>query len=44
MRIRTTLILIGLVGNILLAAVLFGLYSWRENTQREYSSESLVTT
>ena len=44
MRIRTTLILIGLVGNILLAAVLYGLYSWRENTQREYSSESLVTT
>ena len=27
MRIRTTLILIGLVGNILLAAVLYGLYS-----------------
>ena len=44
MRIRTTLILIGLVGNILLAAVLYGLYTWRENTQREYSSESLVTT
>ena len=44
MRIRTTLILIGLVGNILLASVLYGLYSWREDTQREFSSESLVTT
>ena len=44
MRIRTVLILIGLVGNLLLASVLYGLFSWRESTQREYSSESLVTT
>ena len=33
-----------MVGNLLLASVLYGLFSWRESTQREYSSESLVTT
>ena len=44
MRIRTTLILIGLFGNVVLALSLIFLYGYRENIQRSYSSESLVST
>ncbi len=44
MRIRTTLILIGLFGNIILALSLIFLYGYRENIQRSFSSESLVST
>ena len=44
MRIRTTLILIGLFGNVILALSLIFLYSYRENIQRSFSSESLVST
>ena len=44
MRIRTTLILIGLFGNVILALSLIFLYGYRENIQRSFSSESLVST
>ena len=45
MRIRTTLILIGLFGNVVLALSLIFLYGYREKIFKDlYSSESLVST
>ena len=44
MRIRTVLILISLAGNLLLAASLYFLFTYKEDTQRSFANESLVST
>ena len=43
MPIRLQLLLFGVVGNILVAAIFIFSFGYRENIQQESSSESLLT-